>query len=55
MIDFVLSQLSGEDLETASKIQPLPASVLPSQEFLNRLRAQIEQVTAGNGAETRAA
>ena len=55
MIDFILNRLDNEDLATASMIQPLPATVTPSQQFIAVTRAQLLEVTSPSQAEPRAA
>ena len=55
MMDFILNRLSSEDLETASLIQALPATVRPSQQVVDKMRAQLLELTSASESEPRAA
>jgi len=55
MIEFVLHELSAEDQEIASAIRPLPASVMPSEQVIKKIRAQILEATEATKAGPRAA
>lgn len=55
MMDFILNRLDAEDQEMAAMIRPLPASVLPSEQFLDKTRARLLTVMAAPAAGRRAA
>lgn len=55
MVNFILNNVDAEDEATASMIQPLPASVRPSAEFLSSTRARILSVVRAEAGERRAA
>jgi len=55
MVEFVRHRLDSEDLVTAAMIQPLPANIQPSQAFMDKLRAQLLDVTNASSSQTRAA
>jgi hypothetical protein len=44
MMEFILNKMDGEDQATAAMIQPLPATVQPSSEFLASTRAHLLSV-----------
>jgi hypothetical protein len=55
MMDFILNRIDSEDLTTASAISPLPQSVQPALQFIDKLRAQLLEVSLADSEQTRAA
>ena len=54
MMDFILNKMNSEDRVTAALIEPLPATVGPSSQFLASTRAQLLSI-ADESRESRAA